>query len=297
MIESEDSIFKGFRNKQADLIRNLKNKEISQKHLSHLKSDIQRQRKKQSLEKFNQEHTIPYLRQQIRKIPRSVINRRWTRISESSLIQIVEILKDIQRSVIMSIRHRTRRMDAQRNLNIMVNKIRDRLSRLLVPSSKEQYNYEELKEKNQELESILISNLEQISRLEKALNHEKYLLSKEEANFWELTKNAQYDEKSKNQIKRLHPLLRLEDDQIESKFSYTQINLNENNSLAFDISNDKSFITLERQMKQYVNNMKSSSAKAGKIMQLSQKAQVTLLKILTSYDHFLSRRISIDTCI
>ncbi|EMR11538.1 hypothetical protein PNEG_00548 [Pneumocystis murina B123] len=297
MVENEDNIFQGFHAKQVDLTKNLKNKEIFQKHSSHLKSDIQRQRKKQPLEKFHQDHTIPYLRQQIRRIPRSVINRRWTQISESSLIQIVEILKDIQRSVIMSIRHKTRRMDAQRNLNIMINKIRDRISRLLVPSSKEQYNYEKLKEKNQELESILISNLEQISRLEKALNQEKYLLSKEEANFRELTKNAQYDEKSKKQIKRLHPLLRLQDDQIEPKFSYTQINLNENNSLAFDILSDKSFITLERQIKQYVNNMKSSSTRAGKIMQLSQKAQVTLLKILTSYDHFLSRRISIDTCI
>ncbi|KTW30591.1 hypothetical protein T552_00308 [Pneumocystis carinii B80] len=297
MIENEDNIYQGNHDKQRDLTRNLKNKEIFQKYSPHLKTDIQRQRKRQPLEKFHQEHTIPYLRQQIRRIPRSVINKRWTRISESSLIQIVEILKDIQRSVIMSIRHKTRRMDAQRNLNIMINKIRDRLSRLLVPSSKEQYNYEKLKEKNQELESILISNLEQISRLEKVLSHEKHLLSKEEANFRDLTKNAQHDEKSKKQIKRLHPLLGLQDDQIEQKFSSAQINLNENNSLAFDISDDKSFINLERQVKQYVNNMKSNSIRAGKIMQLSQKAQVTLLKILTSYDHFLSHKISIDTCI
>ncbi|CCJ30114.1 unnamed protein product [Pneumocystis jirovecii] len=236
------------------------------------------------LGKHDQKYNIPSLRPQTRKIAKSVIDKRWTRISESSLAQIVEILKDIERPVIMSIRHKTRRTDAQRNLNIMINKIRDRLSKLLVPpSSKESYNYEKLREKNKELESILISNLEQISQLEKTLDCEKNLLTKEETDFRELAKNAQYNENSrKQQLKKLHPLLRPQDDQLEPEFSYTQINLDENNNLSYDVSND---------------SIKSSSTKVEKIIQSSQKTQAALLKILALYDHSLLYKILIETCI
>ncbi|KAG5520138.1 hypothetical protein PMAC_001214 [Pneumocystis sp. 'macacae'] len=282
--------------------------EIFSKHSTFLIADTQEQKNKQVLGKHStflfdlgyQKHNIPSLRSHTRRIAKSVIDKRWIRISESSLMQIVEILKDIERPVIMSIRHKTRRTDAQRNLNIMISKIRDRLSKLLVPpSSKEPYNYEKLREKNKELESILISNLEQISRLEKTLDYEKNLLAKEETDFQELVKNAQYNENSrKQQLKKLHPLLRLQDNQLEPEFSYTQINLNENNGLSsYDASNDKSYIVLEKQLKQYINSMKLNSSEVEKIIQSSQKAQTALLKILELYDHSLLHRILIETCI
>ncbi|KAG4303832.1 hypothetical protein PORY_002761 [Pneumocystis oryctolagi] len=296
----KDTLSKFYTNQTNSPIKDLENmSEISQKYSSFL-INTQKQKNRKTSQKHDQKLDTLSLRTRTRKVPKSVIDKRWTRIPESSLTQIVDILKDIQRPVIMNIRHKTRRMDAQRNLNIMISKIRDRLSKLLVPPPlKESYNYERLREKNQELESILVSNLEQISRLEKTLDHEKSLLAKEESDFRELAKNAQYDENSrKQQFKKFHPLLRQEEDILESEFSYTQINLDENNTFSsYDVSNDRAFISLEKQLKRYVNSVKSDSKEVEKIIQLSQKAQTSLLKVLTLYDYFISHKILTETCV
>ncbi|KAG5439612.1 hypothetical protein PCANB_002189 [Pneumocystis canis] len=296
MVQKENDVISEFYNQVNSSKKNQKNKlEISRKQSPFL-TDLQKRKNKQVSEKRDQKHNIPSLRAQTQKIPKSIIDRRWVQISESSLSQIVDILREIERPVIMSIHHKTRRMDAQRNLNIIINKIRDRLSKLLVPPfSRESYNYEKLREKNQELESVLISNLEQISQLKKTLDHEKNLLKKEDLDFQEFSKNAQYVENSRKQFKKHDPLIIPEDD--DSKFSYSQINLDENNFLSYDVSNDRSLISLEKQLRQYINSIKSDLTKTRNIIQTSQKAHSALLKILTLYDHSLLHKILIDTCI
>ncbi|KAG5439072.1 hypothetical protein PCK2_000877 [Pneumocystis canis] len=140
--------------------------------------------------------------------------------------------------------------------------------------------------------------LHQHNKTEDKLIGNTSLLKKEDLDFQEFSKNAQYVENSRKQFKKSEPLIMSQDDGLNSKFSYTQINLNENNSfLSYDVSNDKPLISLERQLKQYINTIKSDLIKTRKIIQTSQKAQSALLKILTLYDHSLLHKILVDTCI
>ncbi|KAL7275569.1 hypothetical protein RUND412_001495 [Rhizina undulata] len=231
---------------------------------------------------------MPMLKPRIRSVPQEVVTTKWGSLSEKGQEEVIEVLKLVERPVIMTFRKESKRVEAQTVLQGLMRKLRSSLPKLPVPPTGKDVNLnlEKLIDKNRELEALLEPDMRHISELQAEIEKETKALEMDRKKMAELSRNAQMEQNVRRQkLRATHPLLKQGTESGSVKDGVDDINLSIGSNpgppaSSYDVRMDRQILPLTAQLQQHLTSMQGNSGSLGEVTEWMQRSRAAVDEVL-----------------
>ncbi|RDW90403.1 uncharacterized protein DSM5745_02178 [Aspergillus mulundensis] len=223
-----------------------------------------------------------YLKPQVRHISERTIKSKWSTLPEPTQDKIRDMLRALERPVIVRQQNERKRYEAQAAVQAVVKNLGKRLPRMpFPPMTKDSvFEYEAALKEHSALEASLSTMNDSIDLLNNEIAKEEALLAKETKQLQELEKNAKRAESDrKRQMKNEHPVLRqLQDGSEKQTKAPSGFNLSfAKDSLDFsELETDPEVSGLLKQLNNHLKSMQSNTAPLAGLNDAIKRSQTAL---------------------
>ncbi|RIA95756.1 CENP-Q, a CENPA-CAD centromere complex subunit-domain-containing protein [Glomus cerebriforme] len=225
-----------------------------------------------------------------RFVSQNTVDKNWKPLSAKSRQHIHDLVLSSVPTVLNNTRGIKRKADLQDLLDKLISKIDEKLETLQVPKTSKNINfdYSKLHSQNRSLELTLAQELDQISKMEMQLEHEKLLLKEDTRS---LTK-FRSDKKAVNsrnkmlQRNKLHPLLKeeledaveIDEELIKSHFKP----LKNKSSCLYDPEKDDQLCEIEKSLSLHLRSIEKNTQPIDDLVNEVDEAGRGLMQLMKS---------------
>jgi len=149
-----------------------------------------------------------------RRVPRHVIDATWEPLPATALDRIMQILNNVERSVVMRLQDERKRTQASTAIQMVIRRLNRKMARGLPfpPGTRaqreEDFDFEKILDSTRAHEAQLTPALHSIELLRAEIRKEEALLERETAALEQLERNAKAERaRRRAEAKKLHPSL------------------------------------------------------------------------------------------
>ncbi|OXV09704.1 hypothetical protein Egran_02541 [Elaphomyces granulatus] len=208
-----------------------------------------------------------YLKPRVRRVSERTVKSKWTTLSEPVQEKISDMLRSLERPVIVRHRDERKRIEAQTAVGAVVKSLVRRLPRMPFPpvAKDVSFDYEAALDEHRSLESQLATVLNSIDLLNVEIDREDDLLSKDTTQLEEMEKNAKRAEaERKRQMKNEHAIFRHLDNssqnwnRMPTEFSVPESQ--ESDVALCDLDSDPEILSLTTRLSRHMQSMQDNIA-------------------------------------
>ncbi|KAL6237310.1 hypothetical protein BDW75DRAFT_86155 [Aspergillus navahoensis] len=224
-----------------------------------------------------------YLKPQVRHISERTIKSKWSTLPEPTQDRIRDMLRALERPVIVRQQNERKRYEAQAAVQAVVKNLGKRLPRMpFPPMTKDSvFDYEAALKEHSALEASLSTMNDSIELLNNEIAKEEALLAKETKQLQEMEKNAKRAEAERKRLMRNeHPVLRQlqggREKQIEAPSGFDLSHARDSQVDLSELDTDPEVSSLLKQLNNHLKSMQSNIAPLTGLKDAIERSQTAL---------------------
>ncbi|KAL4992290.1 CENP-Q, a CENPA-CAD centromere complex subunit-domain-containing protein [Aspergillus falconensis] len=224
-----------------------------------------------------------YLKPQVRHVSERIIKSKWSTLPEPTQDKIRDMLRALERPVIVRQQNERKRYEAQAAVQAVVKNLGKRLPRMPFPpmTKDSMFEYEAALKEHSALEASLSTMNDSIDLLNNEIAKEEALLTRETKQLQEMEKNAKRAEAERKRLtKNEHPVLRQlqggREKQTEATSGFDLSRAKDSQLDFSELETDPEVSSLLKQLNNHLKSMQSNIAPLTGLKDAIERSQTAL---------------------